>query len=76
MSADGRGLRGRAADLGVDAFLTLFSLAMLLPLVLLVANAFKTPQEMLAWPPTIIPRAPTLDNVAAVLRDTPLLLWV
>ena len=78
MSADGRrrGLRGRAADLGVDAFLTLFSLAMLLPLVLLVANAFKTPQEMLAWPPTIIPRDPTLDNVAAVLRDTPLLLWV
>ena len=35
---------------------------MILPLVFLVANAFKTPQEMLRWPPTIIPANPTLDN--------------
>ena len=69
-------LRARAADFAVDAFLTLFSLAMLLPLAFLVANAFKTPQEMLAWPPTVVPRDPTLDNVAAVLRDTPLLRWM
>lgn len=63
-------------DLAIDVVLTLFSLAMILPLVLLVANAFKTPQEMLAWPPTVLPRDPTLANLAAVLGDTPLLRWI
>ena len=68
--------RDRVGNATIDLVLTLFSLAMLLPLVFLVANAFKTPQEMLVWPPTIIPRDPTLENVNAVLRDTPLLRWI
>jgi multiple sugar transport system permease protein len=72
----GQNLRERAVNLAIDGALMAFSLAMLLPLVLLVANAFKTPQEMLAWPPTIIPADPTLSNFAAVLGETPLLLWV
>ena len=80
MSADEAGReatpRERLAALGVDAGLWLVSILMLLPLFFLVGNAFKTPQEMLAWPPTIVPRDPTLENVASVLRDTPLLLWV
>src|SRR5207244_872902 len=63
-------------NLAIDAFLTLFSLAMLLPLVLLVGNAFKTPQEILRWPPSIIPEQPTLENFTAVLADTPLLTWI
>ena len=63
-------------NFGIDLFLCVFGLLMILPLVLLVANAFKTPQEMLAWPPTIIPANPTLDNIAAVLGDTPLLTWI
>ena len=54
----------------------MFGLLMILPLVLLVANAFKTPQEMLTWPPTIIPAQPTLANIEAVLADTPLLRWI
>jgi multiple sugar transport system permease protein len=49
---------------------------MLLPLILLVGNAFKTPAEILQWPPTIIPRSPTLENARVVLADTPLLRWV
>jgi multiple sugar transport system permease protein len=49
---------------------------MLLPLALLVGNAFKTPAEMLAWPPTIIPRAPTTENFVSVLAETPLLRWI
>jgi multiple sugar transport system permease protein len=56
--------------------LTVVSCLMLLPLVFLVSNGFKTPQEMLAWPPTIIPDDPTLANFASVLRDTPLLRWI
>ncbi|WP_407664110.1 carbohydrate ABC transporter permease [Microvirga alba] len=63
-------------DLSIDVVLTLFCLLMILPLVLLVSNAFKTPQEMLAWPPTVIPDVPTLSNFKAVLADTPLLRWV
>ena len=49
---------------------------MLLPLVFLVTNAFKTPPELLAWPPTIIPDRPTLENFLGVLRETPLLRWI
>lgn len=63
-------------NFGIDAFLMVFGLLMVLPLILLVANAFKTPQEMLAWPPSIIPANPTLANFEAVLGDTPLLRWV
>jgi multiple sugar transport system permease protein len=60
----------------IDAFLIIVSILMLLPLVFLVANAFKTPAEMLSWPPTIIPRDPTIANFSAVLGDTPLLRWI
>ncbi len=60
----------------IDAGLILFCLAMLLPLVLLVSNAFKTPPDILRWPPAILPRDPTLDNMRAVLADTPLLRWM
>ena len=60
----------------IDAGLLLFSLAMLLPLVLLVSNAFKTPPDILQWPPAILPRDPTMANMKAVLADTPLLRWI
>lgn len=68
--------RTRATNLGIDLFLGMFGLLMILPLILLVANAFKTPQEMLSWPPTVIPAQPTLANIEAVLGDTPLLRWI
>jgi multiple sugar transport system permease protein len=71
-----RRLLVRLTNLAIDAFLIAFSLAMLLPLVLLVGNAFKTPQEILQWPPTLVPRHPTLENFTAVLNDTPLLVWI
>lgn len=71
-----RTFKARATNLSIDLFLGLFGLLMVLPLVLLVANAFKTPQEMLSWPPTVIPAQPTLANIEAVLADTPLLRWI
>lgn len=70
-----RGQR-KVMDLSIDIGLALFGLLMLAPLVMLVANAFKTPAEMVAWPPTFIPNDPTLDNFRAVLGETPLLLWI
>jgi multiple sugar transport system permease protein len=60
----------------IDAVLILICAVMLLPLVFLVANAFKTQQELLSWPPTVVPRAPTLENIRSVLGDTPLLRWI
>lgn len=68
--------RKRAMNFAIDVFLIIVSILMLLPLVFLVANAFKTPAEMLAWPPTIIPRDPTIANFSAVLGETPLLRWI
>lgn len=75
-SSKNRRMRRIIVDRGIDVVLLVFSLLMLLPLVFLVSNGFKTPQEMLAWPPTIIPANPTIDNFAAVLQDTPLLRWI
>ena len=75
-SSKSRRTRKMLVDRGIDLVLLVFSLMMLLPLVFLVSNGFKTPQEMLAWPPTIIPANPTIDNFSAVLRDTPLLKWI
>lgn len=76
--AEGRRLRRKKklTNLAIDVFLIVVSIMMLLPLVFLVANAFKTPAEMLNWPPTIIPRDPTIANFSAVLGDTPLLRWI
>lgn len=49
---------------------------MLLPLLLLVGNAFKAPAELLAWPPSLVPQVPTLENFRAVLGETPLPRWL
>ena len=68
--------RTSLTDRAIDVVLVLFGLFMILPLLLLIANAFKTPAEMLAWPPTLVPNDPTLANFTAVLTDTPLLRWI
>jgi multiple sugar transport system permease protein len=69
-------LKALVTNIIIDAFLIAFSLLMLLPLVFLVGNAFKTPQEILLWPPTVVPHAPTLENFTSVLSETPLLRWI
>ncbi|MDE1993745.1 MAG: carbohydrate ABC transporter permease [Rhizobiaceae bacterium] len=77
-SAEGARLRAKKKIVNfiIDIILGVFSLLMILPLIFLVSNAFKTPQEMLAWPPTVIPNAPTLVNFESVLGQTPLLRWI
>ena len=71
-----RRTKERLVNVMIDVVLTAVCLLMILPLVFLVSNAFKTPQEMLAWPPTVIPDDPTVANFKAVLGDTPLLRWI
>lgn len=69
-------MRQRISDLCIDGFLALFGFLMILPLIFLISNSFKTPEEILKWPPTIIPDDPTLTNFQSVLTDTPLLVWI
>jgi len=68
--------RAWLVERSIDAALLIFSLGMVLPLVFLIGNAFKSPQDMIAWPPTLFPREGTLDNFKAVITDTPLLRWL
>lgn len=69
-------LRARLTDRAIDITLIAFGLLMLLPLAFLISNAFKTPAEMLVWPPRLIPQEPTLANFTAVLGETPVLRWI
>ena len=60
----------------IDVLLMVICVLLLLPLIMLVANGFKTPQEILVWPPTILPNDPTLDNFYRVFSETPLFKWI
>jgi multiple sugar transport system permease protein len=68
--------RDRLVAAGTDVLLLAVCAAMLLPLVFLVSNAFKTPPDLLRWPPSVFPRDFTMANIYAVLETTPLLRWV
>lgn len=66
----------RRQNLLIDIILMVVCALLLLPLIMLVANGFKTPQEILTWPPTIFPNNPTLENFYRVFSETPLLKWI
>ena len=42
--------------------LIVLSLLFLLPFLIVVSTSLKSPKEVYAWPPTIIPQTPTLEN--------------
>jgi len=46
--------------------LGLVAVIMLLPFFWVISTAFKTQQEAIAFPPTFIPKDPTLDNFKVV----------
>lgn len=54
--------RSRAGDLGVYLILVAFGLFMVLPLVYVIANAFKPMDELFLYPPKFFVKNPTLDN--------------
>lgn len=68
--------RERRNNFLLDVMLFAICFLLLLPLILLVANGFKTPQEILVWPPTILPTDPTLENFRRVFTETPLFRWI
>lgn len=44
---------------------------MVLPFVYMVGTSFKPPTEVIAWPPTLFPRQPTLANYALLRTEAP-----
>ena len=68
--------RVRRTNFMLDIALFIICILLLTPLILLIANGFKTPQEMLVWPPTLFPKDPTLQNFQKVFTETPLLRWM
>lgn len=56
--------RSKAGDLGVYLILIAFGAFMVLPLVYVVANAFKPLDELFLYPPKFFVSNPTVDNFA------------
>lgn len=69
-------VRVQRTNFMLDIVLFVICILLLTPLILLIANGFKTPQEMLVWPPTLFPKDPTMQNFHKVFTETPLLQWM
>ncbi len=48
----------------------------LFPLLWMVSTALKEQSEVIAWPPSILPRRPTLDSFSRLFRDTSFLTYL
>lgn len=60
------------STLGLYLLLGAIAIAMLLPLLWLVSTAFKSPDEnILTFPPQLIPKSPTFDNFVRVWQSSP-----
>ena len=66
--------RSKAGDISLMTFLILSGILSILPLILIVNNAFKPLDEIFKYPPTIFVQNPTLDNFSdlAVVLGTSL----
>ena len=52
--------------------LVLGSLVMIFPVLWMVSTSFKPPNEVLSWPPTLLPQSPTLANYGTVFDAIPI----
>lgn len=59
--------RSITGDFTTMAFLVVFTAATMLPLIYIVANAFKPPEELFLFPPRFFPQNPTLENFATFM---------
>ena len=64
----------RILDLGpvgkTLAYLLLIALSvsMVLPFLWMISTSLKPPPEVIAWPPNLIPRAPTWENYIGLFK--------
>ncbi len=59
--------RRKSRSLGLYALLLLLSALFLFPIAWVTLSSFKSGAEMFRWPPTFLPKAPTLENYAIAL---------
>jgi len=52
--------------------LLLGSIAMLIPFFWMISTSFKVPEEILVWPPKLLPSNPTLENYFTVFSTIPI----
>lgn len=55
--------------------LSLFSVVMIFPFVWMIVTSFKVPSEVISYPPTLIPRQPTLNYYVRVFTELNFLLY-
>ena len=62
----------RALSIAVTVVAILIGLVSIFPIVYTVTTAFKPRSELTAYPPTVLPENPTLDNFKTALNTAPL----
>jgi multiple sugar transport system permease protein len=58
-------------SVALQAVMLVGAALMLLPLVWMVSTSLKPADEVISWPPQLIPRAPTLDNYRGIFEVAP-----
>ncbi len=61
----------RILNLVIHAVLMLGAVFMVLPMVWMLATAFKPAVEIAIWPPQLLPQAPTFDNFIGIFEVAP-----
>jgi multiple sugar transport system permease protein len=67
----GRTLTAKLLGVLVHAILMGGAVFMVLPILWMVATAFKPAAEIAVWPPVILPQEPTLENFTGIFEDAP-----
>ena len=65
------GIRAKAgAKIGVYGLLSLYAVITLMPLYWIFVTAFKSPEEAMGFPPSLIPRSFTFQNLIQIFVDS------
>ena len=64
-------LLGRIGVLAVHCVLMAGALVMVMPMLWMLATAFKPAPEIALWPPVFLPQAPTFDNFTGAFETAP-----
>jgi multiple sugar transport system permease protein len=70
----GRALR-RIGAWVLHAVFAVVTFVFILPLLLMLSDAFKSSAEIVKSPPSLLPASPTLTNLQTVLTETPYFTW-
>jgi len=49
---------------------------MILPFCWVAVNSFKKPAELIVYPPSFLPKEPTLSNFITIFKETPFFRWL